>query len=45
MTSPENPEQPAGTGDAATPPWQRLSKDTRNGTTELPTAQATEDVL
>jgi hypothetical protein len=33
VTSPENPEKT--TGDQATPPWQRLSKDaSRNGTTE-----------
>lgn len=45
MTSPENPERPTATGEPATPPWQRLSKDTRNGTTELPGGQAGENVL
>ncbi|HVW44251.1 MAG TPA: DUF3566 domain-containing protein [Amycolatopsis sp.] len=45
MTSPENPERPTATGEAATPPWQRLSKDTRNGTTEFPSSQSSGDVL
>ena len=45
MTSPENPERSTATGEPATPPWQRLSKDTRNGTTEFPTGQSRESVL
>ena len=45
MTSPENPERPTATGEPATPPWQRLSKETRNGTSELPNGQVGENVL
>ena len=50
MTSPENPERPTATGEPATPPWQRLSKDTRTGTTEaktewFPSGQSGENVL
>ncbi|HVV09122.1 DUF3566 domain-containing protein [Amycolatopsis sp.] len=51
MTSPENSEQPTATGEAATPPWQRLSKDASNGKSEttpeqwFPGGQAAENVL
>ncbi|KAA9166712.1 DUF3566 domain-containing protein [Amycolatopsis acidicola] len=52
MTSPENSEQPTATGEAATPPWQRLSKDASgNGKSEttseqwFPGGQAGESVL
>ncbi|HVW43751.1 MAG TPA: DUF3566 domain-containing protein [Amycolatopsis sp.] len=45
MTSPENSERPTATGEPATPPWQRLSKDTRNGAAESPSGQATENML
>lgn len=37
MTSPENAEPPTATGDKATPPWQRLSKESGNGTADGPT--------
>ncbi|TNC27285.1 DUF3566 domain-containing protein [Amycolatopsis alkalitolerans] len=50
MTSPENPESTTAAGDKATPPWQRLSKDSGNGTAEsatqwLPSGQPGESVL
>ncbi|SFJ54712.1 Transmembrane protein of unknown function [Amycolatopsis sacchari] len=37
MTSPENSEQPTVAADKASPPWQRLGKDSGNGTAEGPT--------
>jgi hypothetical protein len=51
VTSPENPESRTTTGESATPPWQRLSKDTRNGSTDgtpdqwFPGGQSGESVL
>jgi Transmembrane domain of unknown function (DUF3566) len=51
VTSPENPERRTATDEPATPPWQRLSKDTPNGATEkapgqwFPGSHAGESVL
>jgi hypothetical protein len=51
VTSPENPERRTATDESAAPPWQRLSKDTANGTTEgtpgqwFPGGQPAESVL
>ncbi|GAB2979663.1 DUF3566 domain-containing protein [Amycolatopsis acidiphila] len=50
MTSPENAEPPTVAEDKATPPWQRLSKESGNGTADgptqwLPTGRTGENVL
>jgi hypothetical protein len=37
VTSPENAEPPTVAGDKASPPWQRLSKESGNGTADGPT--------
>jgi hypothetical protein len=50
VTSPENSEPPTVAGDKATPPWQRVSKDSGNGAADgptqwLPSGHAGENVL